>query len=68
MATTDKSFPSIAEERKLHSDPTLEALTKLEGAFKKLVLTVDLLGDNLKNMTEENKKLKKLLGLVETNE
>jgi len=48
MATTDKSFPSIAEERKLHSDPTLEALTKLEGAFKKLVLTVDLLGDNLK--------------------
>ena len=44
----------------------LDVMDKLEKAKNKLFATIDNLQENLKKLTEENKRLKEALGLTET--
>ncbi len=44
----------------------LDSLKKLEDAVKSLLKNIDELEANLKKLTEENKRLKDLVGIVET--
>jgi cell shape-determining protein MreC len=44
----------------------LDSLKKLEDAVKSLMKNIDELQANLKKLTEENKRLKDLVGIVET--
>tara|TARA_S200002703_G_scaffold126636_1_gene113185 strand:- start:64 stop:282 length:219 start_codon:yes stop_codon:yes gene_type:complete len=44
----------------------LDSLKKLEDAVKSLMKNIDELQANLKKLTEENKRLKDLVGIIET--
>ena len=44
----------------------LDVMDKLEKAKDKLFASIDLLQENIKKLTEENKRLKEALGLTET--
>ena len=44
----------------------LDVMDKLEKAKDKLFASIDLLQENIKKLTEENKGLKEALGLTET--
>ena len=44
----------------------LDVMDKLEKAKNKLFASIDLLQENIKKLTEENKRLKEALGLTET--
>jgi len=44
----------------------LDVMDKLEKAKDKLFASIDILQENIKKLTEENKRLKEALGLTET--
>tara|TARA_R100001440_G_C2478520_1_gene112956 strand:+ start:371 stop:604 length:234 start_codon:yes stop_codon:yes gene_type:complete len=46
----------------------LDVMDKLEKAKNKLFATIDNLQENLKKLTEENKRLKDALGITEVKE
>jgi len=46
----------------------LYALERMENAFNKLMSTIKLLDENIKKLTEENKRLKDALGITEVEE
>tara|TARA_B100001057_G_C22805388_1_gene933211 strand:+ start:1505 stop:1738 length:234 start_codon:yes stop_codon:yes gene_type:complete len=46
----------------------LDVMDKLEKAKNKLFATIDNLQENLKKLTEENKRLKDALGITEVEE
>ena len=46
----------------------LYALERMENAFNKLMSTIKLLDENIKKLTEENKRLKDALGITEVQE
>ena len=46
----------------------LNSLAKMQNAFNKLVSTIKLLDENIKKLTEENKRLKDALGITEVQE
>jgi G:T/U-mismatch repair DNA glycosylase len=46
----------------------LHALERMQNAFNKLMSTIKLLDENIKKLTEENKRLKDALGITEVEE
>jgi hypothetical protein len=46
----------------------LNSLVRMQNAFNKLMSTIKLLDENIKKLTEENKRLKDALGITETME
>jgi hypothetical protein len=44
----------------------LNSLLKMQNAFSKLMSNMKLLDENIKKLTEENKRLKDALGITET--
>ena len=44
----------------------LNSLLKMQNAFSKLMSSMKLLDENIKKLTEENKRLKDALGITET--
>lgn len=44
----------------------LNSLLKMQNAFSKLMSSMKLLEENIKKLTEENKRLKDALGITET--
>jgi hypothetical protein len=46
----------------------LNSLVRMQNAFNKLMSTVKLLDENIKKLTEENKRLKDALGITEVQE
>lgn len=44
----------------------LNSLLKMQNAFSKLMSSINLLEENIKKLTEENKRLKDALGITET--
>jgi len=59
--TTDNLLPlGQKPEGELH------ALERMQNAFNKLMSSIRLLEENIKKLTEENKRLKEALGLTET--
>jgi hypothetical protein len=44
----------------------LKSLLKMQNAFSKLMSNMKLLDENIKKLTEENKRLKDALGITET--
>ena len=44
----------------------LNSLLKMQNAFSKLMSSMNLLEENIKKLTEENKRLKDALGITET--
>ena len=63
MATeTTNSILPIGQQ----PEGNLDSLKKLEDAVKSLLKNIDELEANLKKLTEENKKLKDLVGIIET--
>jgi len=46
----------------------IDIMDKLEKAKDKLFASIDILEENIRKLTEENKRLKEALGLNETNE
>jgi len=63
MATeTTNSILPIGQQ----PEGNLDSLKKLEDAVKSLLKNIDELQANLNKLTEENKRLKDLVGIVET--
>ena len=61
--TTDNLLPlGQKPEGELH------ALEKMQNAFNKLMSSIRLLEENIKKLTEENKRLKDALGITEVEE
>lgn len=46
----------------------LNSLVRMQNAFNKLMSTIKLLDENIKKLTEENKRLKDALGITEVQE
>ena len=46
----------------------LNSLVRMQNAFNKLMSTIKLLDENIKKLTEENKRLKDALGITEVEE
>ena len=46
----------------------LNSLLRMQNAFNKLMSTIKLLDENIKKLTEENKRLKDALGITEVQE
>ena len=46
----------------------LNSLIRMQNAFNKLMSTIKLLDENIKKLTEENKRLKDALGITEVEE
>ena len=46
----------------------LNSLERMQKAFNKLMSTIKLLDENIKKLTEENKRLKDALGITEVEE
>ena len=46
----------------------LNSLVRMQDAFNKLMSTIKLLDENIKKLTEENKRLKDALGITEVQE
>ena len=61
--TTDNLLPlGQKPEGELH------ALERMQNAFNKLMSSIRLLEENIKKLTEENKRLKDALGITEVEE
>jgi|TARA_X000001036_G_scaffold108038_1_gene101205 regulator of replication initiation timing len=59
--TTDNLLPlGQKPEGELH------ALERMQNAFNKLMTSIKVLEENIKKLTEENKRLKEALGITET--
>jgi hypothetical protein len=46
----------------------MNSVLKMQNAFNKLMSTIKLLDENIKKLTEENKRLKDALGITEVEE
>ena len=61
---TNKIEPSIGEQ----PEGNLDALGKLDEATKKLFANLDRLGENIKKLKEENKRLREICGITVSEE
>ena len=57
---TNKIQPPIGEQ----PEGNLDALGKLDEATKKLFANLDKLGENIKQLKEENKRLREICGIT----
>ena len=61
---TNKIEPPIGEQ----PEGNLDALGKLDEATKKLFANLDRLGENIKKLKEENKRLREICGITVSEE